>query len=760
MKLQNKFMLALQALSLTACLTLINSLAARPVLAQTSAVQAGYGFLERGWVDDAIREFQRALEQQPQSTAAQLGLAIAYQRAGQDAQAWQTYQQILALEPSNREALAAIGQLGSYRPEWQAEGIAALTTLLQQTPTDVSLRAQRALLLGYQGRFAEAIADYEQVLAASPAPETVLGAAQIYTYSGNYAQGLTLFERYLATGRSLPAAGLIAYAETLQQTGRPAEAIALLSRQFQTASDSADLRSALAVAYQRNQQTAEALNILAPLRDRPEATLPLARALSQIGRQTGDMVLYQEAALLYQQALATSIEPSVGLVAEVAEVLSEVPALQPEALRLYEQLLAQTPAQPALQIKRLLLAYELGQVSQTDMQIQLLSLLQPLPANAVLQQQVGQALIRLDNPAPALLPIYQSLMDAAVPVDFLAFRVAQMQMIQGNWQAARAAIATYQATPTGQQDLAPVLLLAELERRQDNLAASIAQYEAILNQTESPTVTETALLGLSGIYQSQQHWSLALATYDRLVAQQPQSKRGRLGQTYLALRLQRLSVAQAESVLRDWLAAHSNLTASVVSPELLDLVGTLPPEPARQTLYETLLAITPTHIGLNRRYVQLLAQTDKNRAIAYVQQLTTAQPTAVGLYFVQGEMAQVLGELDLASQAYTAILTQQPENTDTLAALGGVRFQQRRLEEAIALFQQVLALKPGDWQIRRILAELRLAQDQPIAALQQFAELQTDEAAIEVTSPLAYRMQDIRLNFLRRRGFQPNWERY
>ncbi|NER78366.1 MAG: tetratricopeptide repeat protein, partial [Leptolyngbya sp. SIO1D8] len=315
---KRRLMMALQALYLAAGLTLIYGLETAPrAIAQASSIQAGYEFLERGWVDDAIRQFQQAVQQQPQSVNARLGLAIAYQRAGQDDNAWQAYQQVLNLEPNNRQALAAIGELGGYRSEWQATGIEALTTLLEVAPQDQSARAQRALLLGYQGRFVEAIADYEIVLVANPNLATLRDAAQIYTYSGNYSQALILFERYLATGEPLTEGAVTAYAQALQEAGRSAEAIEILNRQLQAAPDSIQLRSALAVAYQSNQQTEEALQVLAPLSDRPEAVLPRARALSQIARQSGNTALYQEAVGLYRQALAATSNPSAGFITEV-----------------------------------------------------------------------------------------------------------------------------------------------------------------------------------------------------------------------------------------------------------------------------------------------------------------------------------------------------------------------------------------------------------------------------------------------------------
>ncbi|MEO1298931.1 MAG: tetratricopeptide repeat protein, partial [Cyanobacteria bacterium J06636_16] len=336
----------------------------------------------------------------------------------------------------------------------------------------------------------------------------------------------------------------------------------------------------------------------------------------------------------------------------------------------------------------------------------------------------------------------------------------QQLLAQYNWDAARAAITAYRATPNGAQDFASDLLLAELERRQGNLEASAQQYTELLSRTQSPTVSETALLGLSGVRQSQRQWDEALAAYEQLLALDPQNERAQLGRAYLALRLQTIGTAEAETVLNTWLADRPTITPAVVVPELFDLVGTLPPAVSRESLYETLLAIAPEHIALNRRYAQLLAEQDPERALAYVQQLTPTVPTQVDLYFVQGEVAQTLGELELASTAYETILAQQPDNVGALAALGGVRFQQRRLSAAATLYVRALELDPEHWDTRRAMAELKLAQDQPIAALQRFNELKVQAPDLSPEIPIDHRVQQIQLDFLRRRGFQPDWERY
>ena len=747
-------------LPLAAGLLIATGVGLPPAMAQSTSERAGYDYLERGWVEDAIRQFQRAVQQQPESVSAQLGLAIAYQQAGQDANAWQAYQQVLTLAPQNRQALVAVGTLGSYRPDWQAGGIEALTTLLTLDPENLEARAQRALLLGYQGRFVAAIADYEVLLANAPSSQTLVEAAQIYTYSGNNTQGLALFERALERGHSLTDAAAIAYAQTLRETGQTEAAIAILNPRLQALPENIGLRTALAMAYTSADQTDRALELLKPLEGTPEATLPLARAFSQIGRQTENPDLYQAAIELYQDVLDTTANPSNGLLIEVADVLSEDPTYQADALPLYDAVLAEGPDQLALQTKRLILAQTLGELSTADLSQQLLTQLQPLPDDAATQQQVGQALIRLDNPDPALLPIYTDLISAGTPVDFIYFRFAQIQIARENWTAAREAIAAYQATSTGQQGVESTLLLAEVEQRQGNLETSADLYETIFSRTDSLRLKESALLGLSGVRQSQQRWEQALIAYERLINIKPQSDRAQLGSAYLSLKLEQMSPEQATTVLDTWLANYPTIPEAMVPPELLNLVGELPATPARLELYETLLQLAPTHISLNRRYAQTLAQTDREAALAYLEDLTPTDPADIDLYFVQGEVAQTLGDLDLASEAYETILVQAPDNVDALAALGGVRFQQWRLEEAEILYEEVLAFRPDDWATRYILAELQLAQDEPIDAIEQFRLLENESNRPATAPSLEYRIQDIQLNFLRRRGFQPYWEQY
>ncbi|NJO73423.1 MAG: tetratricopeptide repeat protein [Leptolyngbyaceae cyanobacterium RM1_406_9] len=757
----------LVSLLLLACLssTPLLALAIAPSPAQAQAVNAtirrAYTLLSQGLVDQAITAFQQAVRQNPQSVEAQLGLAIAYRRAGRDAEAFQAYEQVLTLDPSNRLALNTLGLLGGFRPEWQNRGIEALNTLLTIDPNDNQARAQRALLYSYQGRFAEAIADYEIVLQSNPTPDAVLGAAQVYTYTGDYRRGLELFNRYRASGQAISGNAAIAYALALQETGSPAEAIQVLEPQLrrspQINRDTIQLRAALASAYAANRQFAEAEAAIDPLRGRGDSRLTLARALSVMGRYSGDTAYYTEAASLYRQVLATT-SATPALVREAADVLSGVSSEQAYALQLYQQLTPQFPNDKGLLTQQLVLQSQLGQISRADLRQRLQAELQPLPGDRFQQQVIARSLLRIDSPDPELLPIYQSLLSAGINEPLLNFRVAQILIQRNDYAGARTALNAYSAA-VGPADQSPNLLLAEIDRREGNLDSAAQRYESIIASNPADEgVLNGALQGLAGIRQAQGRVNEAIAFYDQLIARDPQNLTRQLGRASLAYQARLISEAEAQAVLSRWLQERP---ATDTPPELYNLVSVLPANAQRESLYLTLLEADPNNIPIQLRLVQVLAQRDPALARARVAELVARDPQNLSAYFVQGELAQQLGDLDLASESYETILSQEPNNTDALSALGGIRFQQRQYDSAAQLYNQVLSIRPDDPVAQTSLIALTAVQGRRLEALQRLEQIQVQQLAQGITDEnLNQQMQLLEEGFLQQRGFQPPWERY
>lgn len=737
------------------------------VEAQTAsaALQQAFTLLRQGRVMDAIAAFQQALRRNPQSLEAKLGLAIAYRRQGLLDQAWDAYQQVLAQDPSNALALKAVGLFGTYRPQWQIPGIEALTTLLNINPNDAEARGLRGLLYNYQQRFAEAIADYQIALQNNPTPEVILGAAETYTNSGDPQQGLALFNRYQqVSGKPITDYSAIAYARALRETGNTIQAVQVLENQLRSSTQLNDLaiqtRAALSLAYLANQQPTQALAVLEPLQGLPNAILPLARSLNEIRNQTNNPALASQVANLYRQALAQTPNPEPKLVREVADILSGIPSERLNALQLYRQLSAMQPNDRGLIVKQLALESQLGLIAKPDLRARLAAALQPLPSDPTELRLLAQALSGIDPPGPDFLPIYQSLVASGVNVPFLNFRIAQMYVESNNLVAARSALAAYASTPEGARDLAPQLIAAEIERREGNLEAAAQRYQGLIaSNPPDNDVFNAALRGLAGIRFAQNRSTEAVAIFDQLVARNPQDVTLQLARTSFAYEAKLIDESQAESILNYWLQTQPPTNTP---PELFALVGTLPASERREPLYNALAQIDPNNIPVQLRLLQVLNKRSPAQARARLTQLVARNPNDLGNYFLQGQLAQGVGQLDVASLAYQTILSVQPSSVDALSGLGGIRFQQRRFDEASELYSQVLALKPGDLTTRQVLIDLDRAQDLPLKALQELEAMQVEqmERGGVASSDLSRKRQEIQEGFLQRRGFQPPWERY
>lgn len=734
-----------------------------PAMAQAT-VEEGYRLLNQGLVNQAIAVFEQAVRTYPQSVQARLGLAMAYQRQGRIDDAFQAYQRVLEIDPNNRMALISLGILGGYRIEWQDRGIEALNVLLELNPNDLEARSQRALLFGYQGRFGAAIADYEIVLEANPSPEVLVGAAQVYAYNGNYSRSLELFERYQATGGTITGSAATAYAVALRETGNPAAAIQILERELGQTQELNGVtirqRAELSVNYAANGQVDDAIAVLTPLRGRRDSRMILARSLIAIGRYSGDDYYTDLAIPLFQEILSQERDYlTVSIGREIADVLTGFPQVEARlyALEVYRQLLQQQPNDRSLQIAEAVLEYDFGLISSAALRDRLAASLQPLPADSYQQGVIARSLVRLDSPDPSLLPYYQFLAEAGVNEPRLYYRIAQIQVQQGDFAAAEASLETYNRTTEDEfASFLSELLLAEADRRQGDLEASANRYEGIISSNpDDAEIINSALQGLAGIRQSQGRLPEAVAIYDELIARNPQNAALPLGRTSLAYRAGLISEAQAEAVLNQWTATQP---ATNTPPELLSLVAALPPSPQRESLYTNLLQNNPNDTGIQVRYVQVLAARDPAAAEAYVNQLVASDPDNPNVYFVQAQLAQEQGDLRQAGRAYQTLLDRDPNNIDALSALGGVRFQQRQYGAASRLYNEVLALEPNNRVAQVALVDLQVVNGRRLAALRQLERIQAQQTNFDPS--LAQQQQRIEEGFLQQRGFQPPWERY
>ncbi|MGK7890339.1 MAG: tetratricopeptide repeat protein [Leptolyngbyaceae cyanobacterium] len=730
-------------------------------------VQRGYTLLGEGAVDQAIELFEQAVQTSPNSVEAQLGLAVAYRRAGRDEDAVNAFERLLTLDGNNRLALTALGRFGEFRPEWQQRGISALTTLLNLDPGDTEARAQRALLYFFQGQFDAAIADYEIVLPRTASPDVLIGAAQVYTYSGEYEVGINLFRQFEMTGMPLPPDPAIAYGFALREVGAAQQAIPVLEQALAlaltlpTSYQSARLRGALATAYAANQQIDQALFVLAPLANRDDSRLILARAYRELARYSGDASFLQTAAQWYRQALLDTPDLTSGVAREVANAFATIPGYEQDALNIYQQLVRQYPSDRPLQVQLAVTEYQLNLIPASTLTSRLQTLLQPPPTDSEAQQVVSQALIEIDPPLPDLLRIYQTVVQLENGNPFLYFRIAQIYSQLGQYEVAKQVLSSYSSTPAGQRDVySSLLLLADIERQEGNLELSSQRYEVILAaELRDIQLVTGALQGLVAVRQAQGRIEEAIALYDQVVALNPQDPAKRLGRAALAYQGDRLLEVEAVAILNQWLTTQR--ASNQVPPELFSLVSILPAALEREPLYDALLQLDPDNIPIYIRKVQAVAQRDPDLAQALVDVLILQRPNDLTVYFVQGEVAQAAGDLPLAQRAYEFILSQDPTNVGALQSLGGVQFQQQQYPDAIRSYNRALVLDPQNSEIRTTLADLTVIQGYRLRAIEQLERWQLEQWSQGTYDPeVTEQLQRIREGYLQQRGFQPAWERF
>ncbi len=754
-------------LALTASLLLaVSASIVIPIAPAQAQTTAGYELLNKGWVNDAIAAFQSALKKNPQDLSARLGLAKSFLKAGKLDEAWSHYQQAIVQDNSNSEALLALGTLGEYRGSWQTGGIQALTQFLKREPSNRAALAQRALLLGYQGDFSRSLADYDLILKDKPSPAVLIGAAKINTYAGNSATALTLFEQ--AKGEQAKAGGmafddytLAAYTTALTKTGRAIEADRLLGDRLMMkgidASAEFELRKSWAIALGTQGKIDPGLKVLAQSTQstvQPAIHLSIAEALSELARLSGRSDLYTRAIDQYRSLLKTN--PTIALQVEAADVMSEQLGTRSEALELYTRVAASVDPTHPVQIKRDILAYRLGKLTAAQLTEILTGKSTPQTPESTANRTIAQALIPIDPPDAVLLPIYKSVVGNSQA--FLYYRIAQIHIQANKFDEARSALTQYQSTPQGAKDISPELLLANIAQRSGAFETSATAFESIISKTDRLDIKKSALRGLAGVRVQQGQPIEALKTYDRILALDPSDTSAKLGSARFAMLTRQMKVAEAETILNQWLESYPNATPPI---EFFDLLGELPTHESRADLYDRLLKLNPADLKLQRRSIELLAQRDPVAARKQLDAFMARSGGDITAYYLQGQVARSLSDLELAASAYNAILAKQPDNVDALTALGGVRFEQERYDQARGIYHRAIALRPNDWSLRRTLADLSLAQDEPFTALEQLKLVQSLQRQQGVKDDVTdYQITRLEIERLKRRSFQPDWEGY
>jgi tetratricopeptide (TPR) repeat protein len=135
---------------------------ARPATRSAQALIAARKELNEGQVEQALVNFREALSLNPQSLAAQLGLAEGEYTAGREEIAAKEYWRALQLDNQNRSALLALARIHSHHAQTWPQAASDYRNYLKQNPGDAHASLGLARVLAWQGRSAEAAMLFER----------------------------------------------------------------------------------------------------------------------------------------------------------------------------------------------------------------------------------------------------------------------------------------------------------------------------------------------------------------------------------------------------------------------------------------------------------------------------------------------------------------------------------------------------------------------------------------------------------------------
>lgn len=149
----------------------------------------GLAYLSLGQQEDALRYTQRATILDPRSPATWLNLGVALEANGDYAQAESAYRRSLDLDSSQVQTMLNLG-LNLVQQGKTEDAVLVMEKVLQLSDTP-RVRKRYADALARSGQYAQAVSEYEKVLAADPDSfEAINGIA--YVRIAEYRQGLEL----------------------------------------------------------------------------------------------------------------------------------------------------------------------------------------------------------------------------------------------------------------------------------------------------------------------------------------------------------------------------------------------------------------------------------------------------------------------------------------------------------------------------------------------------------------------------------------
>jgi protein O-mannosyl-transferase len=127
----------------------------------------GFADAKEGELDDAISEYERALDINPNYSDAHYNLGFAFQQKGQFADAVMQYERAIEIEPDNFEAHNNLGNILMLAGKLD-ESIVEYQKALNLNPNEVEAHSNLGNVLSQKGRYSEAIQEYQKALVLEP----------------------------------------------------------------------------------------------------------------------------------------------------------------------------------------------------------------------------------------------------------------------------------------------------------------------------------------------------------------------------------------------------------------------------------------------------------------------------------------------------------------------------------------------------------------------------------------------------------------
>lgn len=147
-----------------------------------------------GKYEEAVDQFQRAVQLEPSNEDAYIGLGGAYERLGKTQDAENTYKKIIALRPSYWRGYNLLGAF--YLRQAQYEDAAKMfQKVIERTPESFRGYANMGAAYLYEAKYEEAIKPLQQSLALHPTADTYSNIGTAYYYLHRFGDAAQTYEK-------------------------------------------------------------------------------------------------------------------------------------------------------------------------------------------------------------------------------------------------------------------------------------------------------------------------------------------------------------------------------------------------------------------------------------------------------------------------------------------------------------------------------------------------------------------------------------